>query len=88
MTVATTSAPAWREPMVWLVVGGPAAVVVASFITLALAIRNPDPPLDLHASAQHAADDADAADLRAKSGDLPALVGRNHAATGAPGAKP
>jgi hypothetical protein len=74
--------------MVWLVVGGPAAVVVASFVTLALAIRNPDPPLDLHASAQHAADDADAADLRAKSGDLPALVGRNHAATGAPGVKP
>ena len=31
----------WREPMVWLVVGGPAAVVVASFITLALAIRHP-----------------------------------------------
>ena len=92
MTVASTPAPApapaWREPMVWLVVGGPAAVVVASFVTLALAIRNPDPPLDLHASAQHAADDADAADLRAKSGDLPALVGRNHAATGAPGAKP
>jgi len=74
--------------MVWLVAGGPAAVVVASFFTLALAIRHPDPPLDLHASAQRSADDVEPADVRAHSGDVPALVGRNHAATGAPGARP
>jgi hypothetical protein len=74
--------------MVWLVVGGPAAVVVASFITLALAIRHPDPPLDLHVGSQRAADEVEAADLRARSGDIPAMVGRNHAATGAPGVKP
>jgi hypothetical protein len=73
--------------MVWLVVGGPATVVVASFLTLALAIKHPDPPLDLHPTAQQAADDAEPADVRAKSGDMPALIGRNHAATGAPGAK-
>lgn len=78
---------AWREPMVWLVVGGPAIVVVASFLTLALAIRHPDPPLDLHATAQRSADDVEPADVRAHSGDVPALVARNHAATGAPGAK-
>lgn len=74
--------PAWREPMVWLVVGGPAAVVVASFLTLALALRHPDPPLKLHVTAAQAAEDAGAAD------PVPALMGRNHAATGAPGAKP
>ena len=80
--------PAWREPMVWLVVGGPAAVVVASFLTLGLALRHPDPPLDLHVSAARAADDAAPADVRAGSGDpVPALLGRNHAATGMPGAK-
>lgn len=79
--------PAWREPMVWMVVGGPAIVVVASFITLGLAIHYPDPPLDLHASTQRAADDAEPADLRAHERDVPALIGRNHAATGAPGAK-
>ena len=80
--------PAWREPMVWLVAGGPAVVVVASFATLALAILHPDPPLDLHVSAQQAADDAEPADVRAKSGDLvPAMVARNHAATGVAGAK-
>ncbi len=85
MTAAPLSTSAWREPMVWLVAGGPAIVVVASFITLALAIHYPDPPLDLHATAQHAADDAEPADLRAKEGDIvPALVARNHAATGVP----
>jgi hypothetical protein len=31
--------------MVWLVVGGPLAVVVASFATLYLAIVHPDPVL-------------------------------------------
>ena len=86
MTVATTPVPAWREPMVWLVVGGPATVVVASFFTLALAIIHPDPPLDLHAASPKAAEDAEPADLRAKAGDMPALTARNHAATGVPGA--
>jgi hypothetical protein len=77
--------------MMWLVVGGPATVVVASFATLALAILNPDPVIDTHVVSHggaKAADDDDAADLRAHSGDpaahLPAMVGRNHAATGGP----
>ena len=79
--------PAWAEPMVWMVVGGPAIVVVASFVTLGLAIRHPDPPLDLRATSSQAADEAEPADVHARSGDVPALIGRNHAATGAPGAK-
>jgi hypothetical protein len=89
--MTTLERPAWREPMVWLVAGGPAAVVVASFATLALAIIHPDPPLDLHAAATtaHAADDAEPADVRTHEGDLvPALVARNHAATGGPKPKP
>ena len=85
---ASTATPAWREPMVWLVAGGPAAVVVASFFTLGLAIKNPDPPLDLRVAAQRAADEAEPADVRARAGDLvPAMVARNHAATGAAGGK-
>ena len=79
--------PAWREPMVWLVVGGPASVVVASFFTLALAITHPDPPLDTHPGAQRSADDVEPADMRAHEGDVPALVARNHAATGTAGIK-
>jgi hypothetical protein len=38
--------PWWRYPIVWLVVGGPAAVVVASLYTVGIAVRNVDPVLD------------------------------------------
>lgn len=58
--------PWFRLPIVWMVIGGPAVVVVASFITLALAILNPDPVIS--------------APPAGKS-DLPAVQGRNHAAT-------
>ncbi len=79
------AAPWWRFPIVWLVVGGPALVVVASFVTLWLAITHPDPVL--HEPS------AEAADLRSidershpTAGTpahlLPALQARNHAATG------
>lgn len=44
--------PWWREPMVWMVIGGPAAVVVASFVTLGLALKYPDPVLDDKAGQQ------------------------------------
>ncbi len=62
--------PWWKYKMVWLVIGGPLIVVVASFITLALAIQNPDPVLDTASSA------------RPGAAHLPAMQGRNHAATG------
>ena len=37
--------PWWRVPTAWLVFGGPALVVVASFATLALAVHGGDTPL-------------------------------------------
>jgi uncharacterized protein len=37
--------PWWRHGMVWLVIAGPAVVVVAGFATLAIAIAHPDPVL-------------------------------------------
>jgi uncharacterized protein len=40
-----TTTPWWRFGMVWLVIGGPAAAIVAGFATLAIAIANPDPVL-------------------------------------------
>jgi hypothetical protein len=59
--------PWWRYPIVWLVVGGPAAVVVASLYTVGIAVRNVDPVLD----------------TSPKSGvalkDQPAVQARNHA---------
>jgi hypothetical protein len=57
--------PWWRHGMVWLVIGGPAVVVVASFATLAIAITHPDPVLSTRTLA---ADDAAA----------PAVHARNH----------
>jgi hypothetical protein len=66
----TDTMPWWKYKMVWLVIGGPLVVVVASFVTLGLAIRYPDPVLDTTVTAS-----SDAA-------HLPAMQGRNHAATG------
>lgn len=60
----------WRLPIVWMVVGGPAVVVVASFVTLTLAIRNPDPVLIAPAATSGA--------------EMPAVQARNHAATPKP----
>ena len=57
----------WRLPMVWMVIGGPAVVVVASFATLALALAYPDPVLTTSP--------------QASKSDLPAIQGRNHAAS-------
>jgi len=70
MHAQTTVAPAvwWRLPIVWLVIGGPALVVVASFVTLGLAIGHPDPVL------------GSAAALPDRSAQ-PAMQARNHAAT-------
>ncbi|MFO1286906.1 MAG: nitrogen fixation protein FixH [Rubrivivax sp.] len=58
--------PWWRVRMVWLVIAGPLAVVLASFVTLALALRHPDPVL--------------AADTQVDAATTPAIAARNHAA--------
>jgi hypothetical protein len=64
---ADRNRPWWRYPIVWMVIGGPAAVVVASLFTAGVAIRNVDPVLD----------------TSPKSGvalkDTPAMQARNHA---------
>ena len=66
------SLPWWRVPMVWLVLGGPAAVVVASFITLVIAVRGGDTPLR---------EARESAEARVETTMAPAMQGRNHAAT-------
>ncbi len=68
--------PWWKFGHVWLVFGGPAVVVVASFVTLYLAIRTPDPLTDeFRNQSSHAV----------KPGSMaPAMQARNHAATGVP----
>ena len=64
---APEATPWWRIRMLWLVIGGPLAVVVASFATLGLALSHPDPVLTPQAAASPS--------------ELPAVQARNHAAT-------
>jgi hypothetical protein len=73
---AEASAPAtpwWRVGMVWLVLGGPAVVVVASLITVAIAVDGAEEVLTRPPTASQLSG-TDAA-------QLPAMQGRNHAAT-------
>lgn len=37
--------PWWRIRVVWLVIGGPAAVVVAGIVTIVMSVRGGDAPL-------------------------------------------
>ena len=66
--------PWWRFGLVWMVFAGPAVVVVAGFITLYIAITNPDPVLTVTPRS--------AMQERQGITHAPAMQGRNHAATG------
>lgn len=68
---ATVVRPWWREPMVWLVIGGPAVVVVAAIVTSIVAWRGADPLV------QEAPTQATPVDRTLQ----PALAARNHVAT-------
>jgi hypothetical protein len=66
--------PWWRFGMVWMVVGGPAVVVVAGLTTFYIAASNPDPVL--------AVTPRTATQERQGITHAPAIQGRNHAVTG------
>lgn len=73
--------PWWKFGHVWMVFAGPAVVIVASFITLYLAIKIPDPVVTGYSQGPLL--------NAAKHGSLPtnmapAMQARNHAATGIP----
>jgi uncharacterized protein len=68
----TPAVPWWRVKMVWLVISGPAAVVVAGVLTAVIAFRGADPVV----SAPQAADAVSQAELA----QAPALQARNHTA--------
>jgi uncharacterized protein len=78
----TTNTPWWKFGHVWLVIAGPVIVVVASFITLYLAITRPDPVIsedyylkgiEINKTSGTSVQDASLA---------PAVQARNHAQTG------
>jgi uncharacterized protein len=69
----------WQYGYVWFIMAGPILVVFASFITAYLAITNPDPPIeDYYRKGIEINKTLDAE----RDGLVPAVQGRNHAATG------
>ncbi|MEO5660636.1 MAG: nitrogen fixation protein FixH [Polaromonas sp.] len=74
--------PWWKFGHVWMVIAGPAVVVVASFITLYLAIKTPD-PVDT-SYGRGSASQAAKPDSPTPPNMAPAMQARNHAATGTP----
>jgi hypothetical protein len=75
--------PWWRYGHVWLVISGPLVVVIAGFVTLAIALAIPDPIVSDE-------DYRQSTELRQQnqpSGLTPAMQARNHAATGVSPAK-
>jgi uncharacterized protein len=69
--------PWWRFPLLWMVMAGPALVVVASFVTLWLALRTPDPVVVPDYYRQGVEINRELAGKKL----MPAMAGRNHAAT-------
>lgn len=65
---ANSSKPWWREPLMWLVIGGPLVVVIAGIATAVIAMRGADTVLP-HGQTQ-----------AQSSAELPAMQGRNHVA--------
>lgn len=73
------ASPWWKHGHVWLIISGPAAVVVAGFATAWIAISNPDPVV---AEDYYRRGVEINKTLAAKDKALmPAVQGRNHAAT-------
>lgn len=79
------SQPWWKFGHVWLVISGPAVVVLAGFVTLYLAIRTPDPLVSDDYYRQGIEINKT---LEAPASSLaPAQQARNHAQTGVPAKK-
>ncbi|MGC1174712.1 FixH family protein [Polaromonas sp.] len=73
------ASPWWKHGHVWLLIAGPAAVVVAAFATAWIAVSNPDPVVaeDYYRRGVEINKTLAARDKAL----MPALQGRNHAAT-------
>lgn len=76
------AAPWWRFPLVWMVIAGPAAVVVAGIATVWIAVLTPDPVVAEDYYRRGMQINQTLAEQRKAL--LPALQGRNHAASPPP----
>ena len=71
--------PWWTFGMVWMIISGPAVVVVAAFATLYLAITIPDPVLPTEAMNPRNAIENQS---KLEAAMAPAMQARNHASPG------
>ena len=71
---APVARPWWRYGMVWMVISGPLVVIVAGIATAVIAFRGADPVVTSRP--------AGAPTVQQPLDLQPAMVGRNHAATG------
>lgn len=81
-TIASERREWWRYAHVWLVISGPAIVVVASFVTFYLAAVGKDPVVDEDYYRKGIEINKTLADNPHSL--APAVQARNHAATGVP----
>ena len=74
----------WQNGYAWLAFGGPAVVVVASFVTGYIAIKERDPLLDsnYYQKGLDINKTLEAKTVSEKNSLEPAMLARNHAATG------
>lgn len=87
LTATINPVPWWKFPIVWMVVLLPFSVVVASFVSFYIASNSSDTIIDNKVVRV----DTKTPELKVQIDDpmlLPAVVGRNHAATQGQGAKP
>ena len=81
-SIENSSAPWWKHGFVWMVIAGPAIVVVAGFVTLYLAISRPNEIVTDESYRPSRQSDQSIEMRRKESSEAPAMLGRNHAATG------
>ncbi|TFY96537.1 FixH family protein [Ramlibacter rhizophilus] len=78
-----SAAPWWHHGHVWLVIAGPVTVILAGIATVVIAVRQPDPLVAEDYYRRGIEINKTLAEEGAKA-LLPALQGRNHAASPAP----
>jgi hypothetical protein len=74
----TSAQPWWKYGHVWLLISGPATVIVAGILTVWIAIASNDPVVDADYYRKGIEINKQ---LAAERAQLPAMQGRNHANT-------
>ena len=80
MKQESSSGPWWKYGLVWMIIGGPAAVVVAGIATVVIAVRTPDPVV----AEDYYRRGMEINKTLSRKALAPAQQGRNHAATPEP----